>query len=266
MRWRRLVFCALPSAVVISLVSAAGRSEGAAGSTVDAGDAAASDAMATPASPPCPPDMVRVPRASVSLGAGIAGPPWHLSRPRNPKHTARIDEFCIDRTEVTVGSFRSCTTCAPMPSYCGALPNSAQPDKFPQRCVWQDDAQKYCASLGRRLPSSQEWEYAARGTDERMYPWGNVKPHGTWFPVLYEVGSQSQDISPFGVRDLAANAGEWTSEKVGLCGVVMGNRIHDVSTTASFDYPGSVVFKDTECNMPSFFVGFRCALSVAGGG
>jgi formylglycine-generating enzyme required for sulfatase activity len=93
-------------------------------------------------------------------------------------------------------------------------------NRYPAVRVTYDAAVKYCEWLSRetgrkfRLPTEAEWEYAARGTDGRKYPWGNK-----WDPSFaavkdstFPVGSHPKDASPFGVMDMAGNVTEWTSD------------------------------------------------------
>lgn len=85
-----------------------------------------------------------------------------------------LSEFEIDRYEVTVSAYRKCVVAG----HCNMAPLVAGDtrylkDSWPMVNVNHQDASKYCAWRGKRLPTEAEWEKAARGTDGRRWTWGN---------------------------------------------------------------------------------------------
>ena len=92
--------------------------------------------------------------------------------------------------------------------------------------VTWDGADRYCRAQGKRLPTEAEWEYAARGPQQRRFPWGNEEPRcdgvvisksvgllcATATPGPKDVGSASQDRTPDGVLDMGGNIGEWVAD------------------------------------------------------
>jgi gamma-glutamyl hercynylcysteine S-oxide synthase len=88
--------------------------------------------------------------------------------------------------------------------------------------VWVslEDARAYAKWAGKRLPHEWEWQYAAQGTDGRVYPWGNEKDEHTMPPFVKgrdqrpptDVDAYPQGASPFGVLDLVGNVWQWTDE------------------------------------------------------
>ena len=102
-------------------------------------------------------------------------------------------------------------------------------EAYPVVQVSARDAAAYCAWRGLRLPDEAEWEFAARGTDGRRYPWGDAPPEengrrranfGTvaccaaddsdGYLGTAPVGRFPAGASPFGIQDMAGNVWEWT--------------------------------------------------------
>ena len=134
-----------------------------------------------------------------------------------PAHQVNVNQFFIDTYEVTNEDFlkfvqakgrRDPTTWAG-----GNYPAGAS--RKPVTGVMWNDATGYCEWAGKRLPGEEEWEFAARGTDGRIYPWGNNWQRGSANANsesngLADVGSY-KGMSPFGAFDMAGNAWEWTA-------------------------------------------------------
>jgi formylglycine-generating enzyme required for sulfatase activity len=143
----------------------------------------------------------------------------------HPQHDVMLDGFWIDRTEVTNGQYKqceaagACTAPYPTSSYSRAAyyrhPRYAN---FPVVNVTWQDAADYCEWAGKRLPTEAEWEKAARGVDERLYPWGNSPPNDTLANYggnegdTEEVGSYPEGASPYGVLEMAGNVWEWVAD------------------------------------------------------
>lgn len=82
---------------------------------------------------------------------------------------------------------------------------------FPQTCVTHEQAHNYCTQLGYRLPTEGEWEYAARGPEAWMYPWGHQLRDELGL-ALGPVGFDPLDISYFGLKGFGGNAIEWVAD------------------------------------------------------
>jgi len=140
-----------------------------------------------------------------------------------PRHQVYLDAFYIDETEVTVAQYRECVNAGS----CNTEGMTAtlecnwdqSRDNHPINCVTWSHANVYCSWAGARLPTEAEWEKAARGTDERIYPWGNEPPSDQlcWYqhesvPGTCAVGSYSSGASPYGALDMAGNVSEWVND------------------------------------------------------
>jgi formylglycine-generating enzyme required for sulfatase activity len=134
-----------------------------------------------------------------------------------PAHNVTVKPFFIDIYEVTREDYKKCVDEGKCPTPQGWANNSypAGTARQPMTGVTWDAANAYAKWAGKRLPTEEEWEYAARGTDGRLYPWGNEwnaelanadRPSGG----LVDVGTY-KGASPFGAFDMVGNAWEWTA-------------------------------------------------------
>ena len=151
-------------------------------------------------------------------------------RDEYPRHEVVLNNYYIDIYEVTHGRYAEFVKATghrtpENPKYPKrTLWNDRLPDSLAERPVinvdWQD-ADAYCRWAGKRLPTEAEWEKAARGTDDRRFPWGNVEPthkhlnfNQQWQgeKTLMPVGSYEAGKSPFGAYDMAGNVWEWVAD------------------------------------------------------
>jgi formylglycine-generating enzyme required for sulfatase activity len=187
--------------------------------------------------------MVSIPAGSFEMGTNAGRPV------QGPAHGVTLPAFELDRTEVTIAAMRGCVdagACQPPVAY-DAQPGSPRhacnwqhPEgraNHPVNCVHWRQASAFCAWAGKRLPTEEEWEYAAtRGA--RPYPWGSQQPDATRLNVCgpdcaerrgrdavaaplpwatdgwvetAPVGSFPDGASLDGVQDLLGNVMEWTS-------------------------------------------------------
>lgn len=137
-----------------------------------------------------------------------------------PVHRVFLDSFYLDKFEVTNGRFAKFVEAVQSEPPWGFVDHETpivQADR-PVRWVNWTDAVGYCLWAGKRLPTEAEWEKAARGTDGRVYPWGNEPPTPAQAvfglkdsdETVSRSGHQTKGQSPYGVHDLAGNLYEWT--------------------------------------------------------
>ena len=163
------------------------------------------------------PSMVLVPAGEFTMGSANG------DADERPPHQVYLDSFLIDRHEVTVEQYAAFLqeTGNSAPSDWRTM-NQPSNKKRPVSNVDWADAAAYCKWAGKRLPTEAEWEKAARGTDGRLYPWGNEPPtprHANYGQTgssnngaLAPVGSFEEGKSPYGVYDMAGNVWEWVSD------------------------------------------------------
>jgi hypothetical protein len=206
---------------------------------------AARSSVATPSIPPSTSAVV----GAAPLASASAAPTDRSTADEPPLVLPVPDEtpvFYVDRTEVTVAAYRACVdagACTPTWQRASGYREDDPVrrewrcnlhrdgrDDHPVNCVSFEQARAYCAFVGARLPTGDEWTRAARGDhDGRRYPWGDRFPrcaqavfarygpdaHGC---RTFAVGTRPADeraagASPFGALDMAGSLWEWTTER-----------------------------------------------------
>jgi formylglycine-generating enzyme required for sulfatase activity len=264
--------------------------------------------------------MVKIPRGQFYMGSHE---PSALPNEK-PSFNVRVDSFCIDLTEVRVRDYRACSVEGACPragrdvtwpgitalqrKVYGAECNDAHSDRadHPINCVSWSMAARYCEQRDARLPTEAEWEYATRGPDGRVYPWGDEEPTPrhlnacgpecvAWgeaqkepltalfsvsdgFPTTAPVARYPAGRSRFGPYDVVGNVWEWVadwyadytpSEKINPKGPGNGERrvIRGGGWNGSYTTWLRPSFRYAQDpEALSAGIGFRCALSLPRGG
>ncbi|MGY0217641.1 formylglycine-generating enzyme family protein [Endozoicomonadaceae bacterium StTr2] len=235
-------------------------------------------------------EMVSVPAGSFQMGCNLDYDPICYYAPDEKQHKVNLDAFEIDKYEVTFRRYQKCVDagkCTP-PAVGGAL-NYGWPgvELYPVNGVTWYQAKAFCEYEKKRLPTEAEWEKAARGTDQRTYPWGWEEPDckravvdspnagalGCKTGNTMNVGSKPEGQSPYGAMDMAGNLWEWTADwhsesyynqspernpkgpeqghyKTARGGDFFSRQGYEVRTTSRFPYYPSNY---------SIAIGFRCA-------
>jgi formylglycine-generating enzyme required for sulfatase activity len=236
--------------------------------------------------------MIRISAGTFTMGVDREG------KGDGPAHSVRITKaFYIDRTEVTAEAYGWCIEegqCTKGRVHNGDVDetvwgcNTARDKpRHPVNCVDRKQAATYCTFAGKRLPTEAEWEYAARGSDRRAYPWGSAPPASCLFAIVssiggecgerkgtFEVGQAPSGASPNGVLDMAGNVWEWVadgyepypSEEVTDPHIALTPARRGVMRGGSWDY--SPLAAKATYRMPfsstagGQSTGFRCALDA----
>ncbi len=167
----------------------------------------------------------------------------------SPAHLVTVDSFYLDQFEVSVQQYADFLNRRQVGNKCngvdcaitgkftvvtnlienlGTFEADPGTKRYPATWITWEGAAAYCEAVGARLPTEAEWEYAARGTDGRIYPWGDTAPvlHETavfnnnpaqslfnFFPRAFvPVDSMPDGASPFGVFGMAGGAAEWVQD------------------------------------------------------
>ncbi|MFH1068685.1 MAG: SUMF1/EgtB/PvdO family nonheme iron enzyme [Candidatus Glassbacteria bacterium] len=197
-----------------------------------------------------PAGMMLIPAAVMELAGG---------------DSVKVDSFYIDRHEVTNRAYAlylEATGAKPPPQWPGGrIPEGRE--NHPVVNVTWEEAARFAAWTGKRLPSEDEWEMAAMGIRFRKFPWGDSYRPGTaniWSEGrggTVEVGSYPDDISVYGIYDMMGNVAEWVDSWTD------GNQRYRTFRGGSFyvnqDDP-SLASRDGHYPISrNLYVGFRCA-------
>ena len=213
--------------------------------------------------------MVLIPAGSYMIGSDQGS---DLAR---PAHAVSVAAFGIDLHEVTVGDYKAYVDSGRVGSpWNGAPP----PANFPVTGVKWSEASRYCElkhKNGGGLPTEEQWEAAARGSDARLYPWGttmdaglaNIQSEHTNGPMA--VGSYVRGNTPTGLQDMIGNVWEWTASSMapypGAPASVTAQPQYRVIRGGAFNTPAPNAttrgFNDPVANRENLAVtGFRCAM------
>jgi len=182
-------------------------------------------------------NMVFIPEGSFTMGFKIDNDLEWGDMDEEPVHPVTLSAYWIDKYEVTSSGFANFLNANKhqahrfieiTPAVTIKLENNVyQPRKglenYPVNRVSWFGADAYCKWIGKRLPTEAEWEKAARGNDQRIFPWGNNFPDNTRvtfrrkfsekeFKVMEPVDGMTKGVSPYGVHHMAGNVWEWVSD------------------------------------------------------
>ncbi len=203
-------------------------------------------------------DMMLVPPGCFTMG--------HNAGRRDERPETQIcftSAYWIDRTEVTNAQFGSE----------GHFPGANHPR---ENLLWSE-ARDFCAAHDARLPTEAEWEYAARGPDNLIYPWGSeLDPNNLVFDrnsgsQTADVGSKPGGVSWVGALDMSGNVFEWVSSLYKRYpysatdgredpGNTTDERVYRGGIMSYLDFAASATIRfHLHPDERDWFLGFRCA-------
>jgi formylglycine-generating enzyme required for sulfatase activity len=249
--------------------------------------------------------MVYVPAGKFEMGADDEGVDYAMELCREsrddcerkwfaheqPAHTVELDGFWIDRSEVTVGQYQRCVEAGVCEKPAGWTDKEMPELDLPVVNVSWFDAETYCKWAGARMPTEAQWEYAARGPESRVFPWGDEfdrtrlnycnagcesqyasREFSDGYGGIAPVGSFPTGNSWCGAWDMAGNVWEWvadwyagdyyvyaparnpTGPSSGEYRVLRGGSMSDVPYAVRSSHRYGYLPDDTD-----HAVGFRCA-------
>lgn len=242
--------------------------------------------------------FVFVPEGEFIMGSNPGDP--YFWGAEAPMHKVYLDAFWIQKAEVTNSMYHVCVEegACPPPSKASSRTHKDYYDNeiyqdYPVINVTYASATAYCEWIGGRLPTEAEWEKAARGTDGRLFPWGNDDIQDNFanlcdanctnlntpelelndgYEEIAPVGSFPSGSSPYGAMDMAGNVLEWTSDWYAIgyyenspsenpTGPASGNKhpVRGGSWSSLRDGMRPSARSSKSPNESSDLIGFRCA-------
>jgi len=206
----------------------------------------------------CPADMALLPAGSFVLGA--------------TRRKVKVEAFCIDKTEVSAADYQFCVDvnrCSSEGLYEGSWATYIHYPGHPINYVTWAQADHYCDVHLKRLPTEEQWEWAARGGPAgNTYPWGNNPPsyEPCWSgpgndsgkdkrEQTCPAGSHALDVTPQGVLDMAGSVYEWTATRGGKGERIIRSAAWNSRSASSVEASSREPATETE---RSFSQGFRC--------
>jgi formylglycine-generating enzyme required for sulfatase activity len=211
--------------------------------------------------------MVFVPAGKFIMGSNIG------DKDESPQREIDVDAFYIDRFEVTNKQYAKFKK--------GHKYNPKETDETVHKEQWMGEdkpivnvswheAADYCSWAGKRLPTEAEWEKAARGTDGRKYPWGNIHDMSFAEPDgIAKVAAWRAGKSPYGVYWMAGGVWEWTSDWYkpypgnNVTSTAYGEKYKVIRGASNFAAPSMQrcahrYYLDPKMKQSGYPVGFRC--------
>ena len=158
-------------------------------------------------------EMMMIPEGPFVMGADDYG------RDEGPPHEVFLSAYWIDRCETTNRSYAAFVEATGRPGPAFASDRTLSDPDQPAVGVDWFDADAYCRWAGKRLCTEAEWEKAARGTDGRLYPWGDDPPgarfanYGNHVGRTTAVGRYPDGRSAYGLYDMGGNVWEWVADR-----------------------------------------------------
>lgn len=237
--------------------------------------------------------MVTVPAGEFQMGCDTNTDIYCEFVPEEFSHTVFLDAFRIDKYEVTYRRYQKCVDAGGCePPDVGGMFNYGWPgiDSLAVNGITWFKAKAFCEWEGKRLPTEAEWEKAAKGTEQLLYPWGFEEPTceyavmdtmyagnlGCGTGNVMPVGTKPMGASPYGAMDMAGNVWEWTADWHDE-NYYFNSPINNPQGPASGDYKvtrGGDLFSRSGLELrttgrfpyypsnPSPAIGFRCAKSL----